>query len=123
MGSRQGLAGMRSMSYQCTLAAESVRPKSPGGLALAGALLLAIALAGCGQGRGSLAPRPTPAATGSPAPPAAVSPSAVASTYASASAVPPGKAALQLATPEAAATLSIKPPFPSGPAPTGALVA
>ena len=114
---------MTSLSDEDDLADEVGRPIPSGMNALACMLLLAIALAGCGQGRGSLAPRPTPAATGSPASPAAVSPSAVASTYASASAVPPGKAALQLATQEAAATLSIKPPFPSGPAPTGSLVA
>ena len=101
---------MRSLSHACSPAAEVASPIPSGIVALACILLLGIPLAGCRQ---------RPAATVSPVPQAAS-----ASPTSRASAVPAGAAtrtAPQLATQEAAATLSVGPLNPSGPSATASL--
>ena len=98
-------------------AAEATRPMPSAILVLTCVLLLAVPLAGCKTGPVVASPRH--ALTASPVPTASDVPPA--STPAG---VPPGAAtrtALQLATQEAAATLSVGPLNPSGPSATASL--
>ena len=101
---------MRSLSDAYSSAAEVIRPMPSGIIGLACVLLLLMPLAGC---------RKSPAAALSPVPQAASA--SVAPPTSRASTVPSGAAALELATQEAAATLSVGPLNPSGPLATASL--
>jgi len=122
MGSLRSVAGMKKMSFDDGWAAEVARSIPSGLLALTCVVLLGLPLAGCRQSPATVSPTPTPAVAVSPVPhiaPASVTPpSSVASTSPSGAAT---RTALELATQEAAATLSVGPLNPSGPSATASL--
>src|SRR3990172_401813 len=119
MGSLRSVAGMKSMSSYDGWAAEFARSILSRLLALTCVVLLGLPLAGCRQSPATVSPIPTPAAAVSPVPHIASAtvtpPSSVASTVPSGAAT---RTALELATQEAAATLSVGPPNGSGPSAT-----
>jgi len=109
---------MNRMQPDGVFAADAARPAPSAILVLSCVLLLAVSLAGCKTG--PVAGSPRPALTASRVPPTSDVPPA-----SSTSGVPPGAAtrtALQLATQEAVATLSVGPLAPSGLSPTASLV-
>src|SRR3990172_7761738 len=119
MGSLRSMAGMKSMSYDDGWAAEGARSIPSGLLALTCVVLLGLPLAGCRHSPVAVSLRPTPAATLPQAASAsATPPSSVASTVPSGAAT---RTALQLATQEAVATLSVGPLIRIGPTATASL--
>ena len=119
MGSLRSMAGMKSMSYDDGWAAEGARSIPSRLLALTCVVLLGLPLAGCGHSPVAVSLRPTPAATLPQAASAsATPPSSVASTVPSGAAT---RTALQLATQEAVATLSVGPLIRIGPTATASL--
>src|SRR3990172_5036101 len=122
MGSLRSVAGMKSMSSYDGWAAEFARSILSRLLALTCVVLLGLPLAGCRQSPATVSPIPTPAAAVSPVPhiasASATPPSSVASTVPSGAAT---RTALQLATQEAVATLSVGPLIRIGPTATVSL--